>query len=63
MPYELVTIVSIGGLILTAAIALTGLILVQAHSTRTEVQDIRSVSPSLCPLSRFLSGISLPKSV
>ena len=42
MPYELITIIgSIGGLILTAAVALAGLILTQLRAIRSELGELR----------------------
>lgn len=42
MPYELITIIgSIGGLILTATVALAGLILTQSRAIRSELGELR----------------------
>ena len=42
MPYELITIIgTIGGLILTATVALAGLILTQSRAIRSELGELR----------------------
>ena len=42
MPYELITIIgSIGGLVLTATVALAGLILAQSRAIRSELGELR----------------------